>query len=98
MGEFERIFFPLFIAVILSFIIVHCLVTVFEITVDTIFLCYCEDVQANDGSALKPYYMSSGLQNVMEELKEYGQKTKGAGATKDDEASIILNEAPAATV
>lgn len=98
MGDSDRVFFPLFIAVILSFIIVHCLVTVFEMTVDTIFLCYCEDVQANDGSALKPYYMSSGLQNVMEELKEYGQKTKRAGATKDDETPIIMNEAPPATV
>jgi hypothetical protein len=98
MNSYDRIFFPLLIAVILSFIIVHCLVTVFEMCVDTIFLCYCEDVQANDGSALKPYYMSAGLQNVMEELKEYGQKTKRAGPTKDDEAPIIMNQSPTATV
>lgn len=69
------------IAVILSFTIVHCLVTIFEMSVDTIFLCYCEDVESNDGSASKPYYMSFGLKNVMEQLKECGAKNN----TKSDE-------------
>lgn len=83
-------------AVIFSFIIVHCLVTIFEMTIDTIFLCYCEDVETNDGSVLKPYFMASGLKMVMDELKGYGTKVK-PGA-KDDETPIIMNEAPIGTV
>lgn len=73
------------LAVILSFTIVHCLVTIFEMSIDTIFLCYCEDVESNDGSQLKPYYMSFELKNVMEQLKEYGAKnnTKPSDTPKD---------------
>lgn len=85
------IYFPMIVAIILSFIIVHCLLTIFEMTVDTIFLCYCEDVQTNDGSAFKPYFMSLGLKNVMEEMKKFGVDTKKQG-TNNDKAPITKNE------
>ena len=32
----------------------------FQITIDTIFLCFCEDCERNDGVS-KPYYMSKNL-------------------------------------
>lgn len=90
------IFLPMTVAIALTFIIVHCLVTIFEMTIDTIFLCYCEDVESNDGSAFKPYFMSMGLQNVMDELKKFGAESKNKEG--DDTTSIIMNEAQPATV
>ena len=32
----------------------------FQITIDTIFLCFCEDCERNDG-VTKPYFMSKNL-------------------------------------
>ena len=37
-------------------------------TVDTIFLCYCEDIDKNDGDLL-PYFMSTDLKEVMNKLE-----------------------------
>lgn len=36
----------------------HCL---FQMLVDTLLLCFCEDVKVNDGSEEKPYFMSKNL-------------------------------------
>jgi hypothetical protein len=38
-------------------------------TVDTIFLCFCEDIVENDGKS-SPYYMSPELMDVMKKLKK----------------------------
>lgn len=65
----KLIFFPMLIAVVFSFLIAHCFISVFEMTVDTIFVCFCEDCEENDGGP-KPYYMSEGLMKIMCELKE----------------------------
>jgi hypothetical protein len=32
----------------------------FQMAIDTIFLCFCEDSERNDGIS-KPYFMSRGL-------------------------------------
>lgn len=43
--------------------------TVYEMTLDTIFVCFCEDCEENDGME-RPYFMSKGLMEVMQELKQ----------------------------
>ena len=39
-------------------------------TVDTIFICYCIDVEENDGVE-NPYYMSDSLRKIMMEMKGF---------------------------
>ena len=34
---------------------------VFQMLVDTLLLCFCEDVKIDDGTEEKPYYMSKNL-------------------------------------
>ena len=38
---------------------------VFEMVIDTIFICFCEDTERNEGTAEKPYYMSQNLLKFM---------------------------------
>ena len=38
---------------------------VFEMVIDTIFICFCEDTERNDGSLQKPYFMSANLLRFM---------------------------------
>lgn len=48
--------------------------SVFEMSIDTIFICFCEDYETNDGIE-QPYFMSPELMEVMQNLKGYyGQK------------------------
>jgi Plasma-membrane choline transporter len=59
---------PLIIGVILAYFIVDCFITVFEMTIDTIFLSFCEDCEQNNGID-RPFYMSRQLMEVMMDLK-----------------------------
>ncbi|XP_066148514.1 choline transporter-like protein 1 [Euwallacea fornicatus] len=56
---------PLLLIGLFSYFISHCFMTVYEMTIDTIFLCFCEDCRVNDGNS-KPYYMSRGLMEFVE--------------------------------
>ncbi|KAL7017410.1 hypothetical protein ACKWTF_010365 [Chironomus riparius] len=67
--EVNVVAIPMVIAVVFAFLIAHCFISVFEMTVDTIFICFCEDCEENDGAS-KPYYMSESLMRVMAEMKE----------------------------
>lgn len=62
------VFLPLAISILFAFFISHCFITVFEMTIDTIFVCFCDDCEENDGIT-KPYYMSESFKKVMEEMK-----------------------------
>lgn len=61
-------FIPVVLSIIFAFLIVHCFLTVYEMTIDTIFICFCEDCEQNDGIN-RPYFMSRGMMEVMQELK-----------------------------
>lgn len=62
------IWVPVAVSIIFSYLIADCVLSVFEITVDTIFICYCEDLDKNDGVE-SPYYMSRSLLIAMKEIK-----------------------------
>lgn len=64
----EYYMFPLVAGVILAFLIAHCFVMVFEMTVDTIFICFCIDLDEHDGVNTE-YYMSDGLKKILMEMK-----------------------------
>lgn len=38
-------------------------------TIDTIFLCFCEDCERNNGLS-RPYYMSQGLMEFVQNSKQ----------------------------
>lgn len=38
--------------------------------IDTIFICFCEDCERNDGLT-SPYYMSTGLMDFVEKSKQF---------------------------
>lgn len=54
----------IFIAASSIVVTLICLGT-YSIAIDTLLLCYCEDVKRNNGSAQKPYYMSVRLRSLM---------------------------------
>uniref|UniRef100_A0A670XQK8 Choline transporter-like protein n=1 Tax=Pseudonaja textilis TaxID=8673 RepID=A0A670XQK8_PSETE len=59
---------PLLTVIIGSYLVAHGFFSVYAMCVDTLFLCFCEDLERNDGSTAKPYYMSASL------FKEEGKK------------------------
>jgi len=47
---------------------------VYEMAVDTLFLCFLEDLERNDGSLERPYSMSTGLQGIVGKMNRLSQR------------------------
>uniref|UniRef100_A0A8C5ANI2 Choline transporter-like protein 2 n=1 Tax=Gadus morhua TaxID=8049 RepID=A0A8C5ANI2_GADMO len=56
---------PILTLVVGSYLIAHGFFSVYAMCVDTLFLCFCEDLERNDGSSERPYYMSPELHEIL---------------------------------
>lgn len=56
---------PLIVVILGAYTITKTFFTVFEMAVDTIFLCAMKDLDINDGSEQKPYMMSKKLLKIL---------------------------------
>jgi len=58
-------FVPIILITLGAYFIADIFFGVYEMAVDTLFLCFLEDIERNDGSASKPYFMSSDLKKIL---------------------------------
>ncbi|KAJ3609355.1 hypothetical protein NHX12_023878 [Muraenolepis orangiensis] len=56
-----------------SYLIAHGFFSVYNMCVDTLFLCFLEDLERNDGSQEKPYYMSKDLMKILNKSNKTGK-------------------------
>ncbi|KAF4528128.1 hypothetical protein B566_EDAN016331, partial [Ephemera danica] len=56
---------PVIIIGVGTYFIATVFFSVYNMAVDTLFLCFLEDCERNDGSAEKPYFMSSKLMKIL---------------------------------
>uniref|UniRef100_A0A4W4GLV4 Choline transporter-like protein n=1 Tax=Electrophorus electricus TaxID=8005 RepID=A0A4W4GLV4_ELEEL len=57
-----------------AYLIAHGFFSVYNMCVDTLFLCFLEDLERNDGSAEKPYYMSKSLMKILNKKNKQPNK------------------------
>ncbi|XP_018574274.1 CTL-like protein 2 isoform X2 [Anoplophora glabripennis] len=55
---------PVIIIMVCTYLISSVFFSVYSMAVDTLFLCFLEDCERNDGSAEKPYFMSKNLMKI----------------------------------
>ncbi|XP_065169791.1 choline transporter-like 2 isoform X2 [Atheta coriaria] len=55
---------PAIIIFICTYLIACMFFSVYTMAVDTLFMCFLEDCERNDGSENRPYYMSTNLRNI----------------------------------
>uniref|UniRef100_A0A672YBN3 Choline transporter-like protein n=1 Tax=Sphaeramia orbicularis TaxID=375764 RepID=A0A672YBN3_9TELE len=60
---------PILTVVVGSYLIAHGFFSVYAMCVDTLFLCFCEDLERNDGSSERPYFMSPELHEILSKTK-----------------------------
>lgn len=70
--------FMIIVVVVATYLIASGFFGTFTMAVDTIFLCFLEDLERNDGSEEKPYFMSKDLMGLMG--KKNKKKKKAAPA------------------
>ncbi|XP_046979575.1 choline transporter-like protein 4 isoform X1 [Schistocerca americana] len=56
---------PVFLVGVGTYFIAHVCFGVYSMAVDTLFLCFLEDLERNDGSPQKPYFMSKKLLSIL---------------------------------
>ncbi|XP_001944379.2 choline transporter-like protein 1 [Acyrthosiphon pisum] len=68
---------PLTVAGIFAYFVAHCFISVYEMVIDTIFMCFCEDCNLNDG-VTQEYYMSKELMDFVESSQKVLRVGDGA--------------------
>ncbi|KAJ1161041.1 hypothetical protein NDU88_001529 [Pleurodeles waltl] len=61
---------PIMTVILGSYLIAHGFFSVYGMCVDTLFLCFLEDLERNDGSADRPYFMSADLKKLLNKKNE----------------------------
>ncbi|XP_034743456.1 choline transporter-like protein 5-A [Etheostoma cragini] len=56
---------PLLTVVMGAYLIAHGFFSVYAMCVDTLFLCFCDDLERHDGSSGKPFLMSPELHRIL---------------------------------
>ncbi|KAM9838232.1 choline transporter-like protein 4 [Aulostomus maculatus] len=67
---------PIITVVFGSYLIAHGFFSVYNMCVDTLFLCFLEDLERNDGSQQKPYFMSKNLMKILNKSNKAPKKGK----------------------
>ena len=83
------VFFPLILIAVGAFILTSVVLDVYLMAIDTIFLSFLEDVEKNDGSSEKPFYMSKGLQAI---TKKYQSDLQNDANNSDENAKDETKE------
>ncbi|XP_072549026.1 choline transporter-like protein 2 isoform X2 [Salminus brasiliensis] len=78
---------PILTIVLGSYLIAHGFFSVYAMCVDTLFLCFCEDLERNDGSAAQPYYMSGTLHDILSKSVDE-PVTRSPSSPQDEEVPL----------
>ncbi|XP_068614568.1 choline transporter-like protein 1 [Brachionichthys hirsutus] len=70
---------PILIVSVFAFLVAHCFLSVFEIVVDVLFLCFAVDSKYNDGSPGREYYMDKALMEYVENSRKMDRYKPGDG-------------------
>ncbi|XP_065809797.1 choline transporter-like protein 2 isoform X2 [Labrus bergylta] len=90
---------PILTVVVGSYLIAHGFFSVYAMCVDTLFLCFCEDLERNDGSSERPYFMSPELHEILSKAKgleedgvDQADSAKEADEVKVEEETPLQQE------
>ncbi|XP_073398785.1 choline transporter-like protein 1 [Dendrobates tinctorius] len=70
---------PLIIVCLFAFLVAHCFLSIYEMVVDVLFLCFAIDTKYNDGSPGKEFFMDKVLMEFVENSRR-AMKESGGGA------------------
>lgn len=68
----------------------HSFLSVFEVTLDAMFLCFAIDMETNDGSAEKPYFVDQELLMFVNQSNDLTEGHKHRTMRSDNEDGTEL--------
>ena len=79
-----------------AFWVAHCLLSVYEMVIDAMFLCFCQDMNRHDGTPGNEYYAPESLIQFLSEDHEQmteirsNQKQNSKAKEDDDDYSTVI--------
>ncbi|XP_064606234.1 choline transporter-like protein 1 [Liolophura sinensis] len=67
--DINYIWLPITMSCIFAYFIAGCFLDVYEMAIDTVFVCFAEDCEMNNG-VTRPYFMSVGLMRFVENSRQ----------------------------
>ncbi|KPP58994.1 choline transporter-like protein 4-like [Scleropages formosus] len=67
---------PIITVIVGAYLIAQGFFSVYSMCVDTLFLCFLEDLERNDGTIQKPYYMSKNLLRILLKMNDDPKRGK----------------------
>jgi len=65
---------PVILITIVTYFIASAFFSVYEIGVDTLFFCFLEDCERNDGTESKPFFMSKDLMKILHKENKFKEE------------------------
>ena len=66
-----------------SYLVTTSFFSVYSMAVNTLFICFLEDLERNDGSKERPYYMSRSLRQILGKMERAALKEARARRPED---------------
>ncbi|XP_034399552.1 choline transporter-like protein 1 isoform X2 [Cyclopterus lumpus] len=86
---------PLIIVCLFSFLVAHCFLSIFEIVVDVLFLCFAIDTKYNDGTPGKEFFMEKALMEFVESSRRLERAVvRGRSRVKESVGAEMKPMAP----
>ncbi|XP_051868574.1 choline transporter-like protein 3 isoform X2 [Pristis pectinata] len=85
---------PLILVSFFAYLVAHCFLSVFEMVVDVLFMCYAVDLATNDGSAAKPYFMDKELMKFIGKTNEKVTRSSGRDKTNQESNRYVAELQP----
>ncbi|XP_077464712.1 choline transporter-like protein 1 isoform X2 [Stigmatopora argus] len=85
-GDYAEWLPPLLLVCAFAFLVAHCFLSVFEMVVDVLFLCFAVDTKYNDGTPGKEFFMDKTLMELAERSRR-SERAAGRGRPRVEEAS-----------
>lgn len=70
---------PLLLVAFFAYLVAHSFLSMFETVLDALFLCFAVDLETNDGSSEKPYFMDQEFLSFIKRIN----KLNNARAQRD---------------
>ncbi|XP_072033068.1 choline transporter-like protein 4 [Amphiura filiformis] len=96
LADVHYLWVPILVVGLSSYVIAAAFFGVYDMGVDTLFLCFLEDLERHDGSEEKPYFMAKSLRNILHkknkphknEEQKKSKKKKGKNKSGEDAAWV----------
>ncbi|XP_071954060.1 choline transporter-like protein 1 isoform X2 [Antedon mediterranea] len=83
---------PLLVGAVFAYLITCAFISIYEMTIDSLLICFCEDTRVNDGSPAKPYFMESGLMEFVSNSSKAIDDEGAAAASAAAPAPVTAKE------